>query len=317
MKKLLLFTLFILSFKTFYSQRILLPSQFQFNQANLNPAYTGTRKELTLSTIINNRPSSSFNNTSYKSFQVDTPLRFYSMGLGLAVEQATIEINELSSFKLAFSYKIRFLEGLLSFGTFVGIDQHKLNFKNQTINSFTDPTLVSTGSTIQPLATIGVFYQNKRLSSGLSVDNLIKNDLSLNALSSESRTSKNYFGFIETKHYLSEKLTFKPSLQIHKTKQIPINIFLSTILDIDNKLWASLGYKLNSEFFASGGVNLNHLVQGFSQPIKIGLAYSMPQKNKVLLNNAFEIFISYSYLKRPNPEKIKNQKRITSPNTFY
>lgn len=317
MKYLLTLPLFLILTSFVWGQQGVNPLQYQQSLANSNAGFVGVNEGVTFSSLAHFRNQTPELRSSFKSLQIDLPVRFYSMGIGFSATQRIQGNNELSRFKLAYSYKIRFLEGILSFGSFVGLSQYKYNFSGQTIRSLNDPTLIDNSNRLAPLLSAGLFYRNKNLSLGLSSDNLIKNDLSLEALQSESESTRNLLVFVETKHKLNSKLVLKPSLYSDSQSNAPLNLAFASTLEIDTKYWVNAGYRMKADLFFSAGVDFNRLISGFSQPIKLGFAYSVPAGHQVITKGTAEIFLSYNYAKRPNPEKIRNQKRIVSPIIFY
>lgn len=300
-----------------YSQVHTSSVQFRENLANNNAGYLGIIDGITISSIVQNRNRANGLNSSYKSFQLDLPVRFYSMGIGISASQQTVESNQLSLFKLGYSYKIHAFKGILNFGAFAGVSQYRLDFSKQTVRSSTDPTLVNNRTQIAPTLSAGIFYKQKRVSAGLSSNNLLKNNFDFGLEESKARTSRMVLFYISSRHQITSKLIFKPAIQVETELSSPPSFTTSGQMEIDNKFWVNLGFRLNSEGFISSGIDLTKIISGFSQPIKIGLAYSVPFINEFRRRNATELFISYNYSRRPNPDKIRNQKRIVSPIIFY
>ena len=304
------------SFSVSFAQRLVLPSQLQFNQLNYNPAFSGIREGLNFSSTVR----SQFQNREvvrYQGVSVDLPLKFYSMGLGLSAEQNKIGENSVTTVKLAYSYKIKVAKGILNFGLDAGLDQFSFDKERQNVRDLDDPTLFETRKVFVPTLGAGLFFQRRNLFVGLSTDQLMRSSLTLDSPSSESKTSANYFLVAGTNHKLSERIRFNPRIFLQKTTNINPIITANVQLTYRDKWWLGAGYRLKSEIIGLIGADFSQLIHGFALPLKLGLAFNSPINQGVTINNSWEIHLSYNYKKRPNAEKIKSKKRIISPITFY
>lgn len=299
------------------AQHLVVPGQHQFARLNYNPGYAGVKQGLNAAVISRQSTQSQFP-FSYTGFSVNSPIRFNSMGVGVVIEQSRVGLNKRTSIKGSYSYKIQILKGVLSFGLDVGVDQYILDPSGQTIQSLADKTLFSKGTDFVPLFGAGMFYQSKKSFLGLSMNRLVRNDVSVGSNSGDAgRTGREAYLVAGTSIVLTKELILRPSILVQSTSGMPLLGCFSAITELKRKAWIGLGYRWGSEYTFMAGMNFEKLVPGVTLPMKVGMTISRSQKHGVPIGNPFEIMISYNYKKRPNPEKVKNRKRIVSPIIFY
>lgn len=297
------------------AQNILVPTQHQFNRLTYNPAYAGLKEGLNASSLVRDQKIGN-QNLTYRAVSIDMPVNFYSMGVGLVIENQQQGNQDVMTVKGAYSYKIKVNGGVLSFGVDAGIEQYKIGFKELAIRHETDPTLASRQQVV-PYMSGGLFYQKERYFVGVSMNRLFTSSIQYNSDSLNSTTVRRMTLLGGYNFELSSAWSIRPSFMTDVMVGQPQLSYLSVLSDYKKKYWFGLGYRLQTEYAVIAGLNFSRLISGFTLPLKLGVSYNLPLDNGVSVSNGLEFMVSYSYEKRPNAEKIKNRKRIVSPIIFY
>lgn len=307
--------IFVLNFSL--AQHIVVPVQHQFARLSYNPGYAGVKQGLQSSLITRQSTQSQFP-YSYSGVNVSAPVRYNSMGLGVVVEQSKIAVNKRTSIKGAFAYKIQVLKGVLSFGLDVGFDQYSVDTRGQTIQTLTDNTLFEKGTDILPVLGAGLFYANKKSFVGISIDRMLPVNIKFPTVPIQPRIRSKELTLVAGRGVeLRDGIVVRPSVFIQAIANVPLVAYVSSVVDFKQKAWLGVGYRWDAELAVMAGVNFQKLVQGVTLPMKVGVSFSRPVDHGVPIGAPIEMMISYYYKKRPNPDKIKDKKRIVSPVIFY
>lgn len=315
MIKWLLYNLLFVCSNVLLAQNILVPTQHQFNRLTYNPAYAGIKDGVNTSSLVRDQKIEN-QSIAYRAVSIDMPVKFYSMGVGLVIENQQQEIQDILTIKGACSYKIKVNSGVLSLGVDAGIEQYKVGLNQLAIQHETDPTLAS-GQQVVPYMSAGLFYQKERYFAGVSVNRLFTSSIHYSSDSLQSNTVRRVTLLGGYNFELSSAWNIRSSVMTDVLVDQPLLSYLSVLSDYKKKYWFGFGYRLQTEYAVIAGLNFSRLVSGFTLPLKLGVSYNLPLDNGVFVSNGLEFMVSYSYEKRPNAEKIRNGKRIVSPIIFY
>ena len=297
------------------AQNLLVPTQHQFNRLTYNPAYAGVKEGLNVSSLVRDQ-SIGNHSLRYRTISIDMPVKFYSMGVGLVIENQQQGIQDIFTIKGVYSYKIKVKSGVLSFGVDAGVEQYKVGLDQLAIQHETDPTLVA-GQQMVPYMSAGLFYQKERYFVGVSMNRLFTNSIHYNSDSLSLSTVRRGTILGGYKIKLSSAWHIRPSFMTDVMAEQPLLMYLSVLSDYKEKYWVGVGYRFQTEYAIVSGVNFSRLINGFTLPLKLGVSYNLPIDNGVSVKNGLELMVAYVYEKRPSAEKIKNRKRIVSPIIFY
>ena len=245
-------------------------TQYMYNQNVLNPAYAGTRGDLSIGLL---------GRTQWVGIEgaPDTQtLNIHGMtGLGLGVGGSLIHdrigpIDE-TNMMLDLSYGIRVSErGKLSFGV-----KGSYNMINRLMNSATeiidqgDPFFDMDTKSSYPNIGAGLMYYTDKFYVGLAVPEILESFEYTNAsnhITTDVSDTRHYFATMGYVFDLSNNLKLKPSFMLKMVKGAPISLDLNTSLFINELFEVGLSYREGDSIDALLGVQA-------TPNIRVGYAY--------------------------------------------
>ncbi len=276
-------------------------TQYFDNALFVNPAYAGSTRMLTATTIhreqwvgFEGRPSST-------TISLHSPLSYESVGLGITAVRDVIGPLSQTMFYGDFSYSLKLTDkSKLSFGLKAGLNviSSQTNLL-QTTQSNDVNLLTNVRSRINPNFGFGVYYHTPKFFAGLSTPKLIEQSLDGTESNKEKR---HYFGIVGAVIPVSSNWKLRPTSQVKATIGAPISIDLSVAGIYQDKVWLGSMYRLN----AALGVFAQYQI---SPSFRIGLAsdFSTTQIRKYNYGT-YEFLLSYDFS--------FNKQGIRSPRYF-
>lgn len=290
--------------QTSFAQQETLFSQYMFNPALFNPAYTGSRG--VSSFYMHHRSQwvemEGAPKTSYVGFQ--TLLDNQKVGLGFNALTEAVGPIRSTTLNLDWSYHLQLgLVGKLAFGIKGTLD--KLDIDLYDINQYqNDGYLYS--NIDRPFVTnfgMGFFYYTDRFYVGGSIPYLFRNKHYDTANFTAEDWSHLYLsaGYVVD---LSPQLKFKPSVFYRSVPDIIQQLDISGSLLIDDKVQLGLTYRLDTAYSVMSAFQL-------SPQVLIGYSYdreatALQQFNK----GSHEVFLRYEF------SSLINKLKIQSPRFF-
>jgi len=269
------------------AQQEVLYTQYIFSQLAINPAYAGNNDNMSLLALARKQwiglegsptnfsflghTSFSPHNTEYLKYSENTRRRLLpknnkQIGLGLILFNDKIGVNNTFLTSLAYSYKIRFSSNKrLSFGlqtTFLKFNQFFSELENLNPN---DPVFQENVQVTRFNVGTGICYESDQYFIGISVPELIENNLDPNNDTGESQLRQYFFsaGYL---FYLNHKFKFKPSVMVRHTESMPTQFDINGNFLYRDKIWAGLSYRYMNSINFSFQLNL-------TDELRMGLAY--------------------------------------------
>lgn len=252
-------------------------NQYFFNQAMINPAYTGVNDIFNATAIsrtqwlgIDGAPTTNTLNVTSSAFK-------NKVGLGALLIYDTYGINNNTEFNLAYSYKIFTSRGdVFSMGLQAGIVNYNYNYNRLTLQYVDDIAF----SNPQPNITkenfgVGFWYMSKDYYIGLSVPRMF--DIKINDGGTESvRYRRHYYlsaGYVFDQLFA---IKFKPSLMLMYIDKDNYALDLNASVLLNEIIW--LGASLRN--FGTAGLNTQMKV---GENVKLGYAFELPLNNTALI----------------------------------
>lgn len=144
----------------------------------------------------------------------------------------------------------------LSFGLTAGYYKNDIDFGQIKIYDSSDPVIekgqYSSASTFN--GSFGVSYLNGNLNTGITVNNLLKNELLNNGIIYPSyRQYKAYFSY----HYIFNQFnSIEPFLVLYKNSKTGINYDFAAVYRYNNQFWGGLIYRNGFNISIVAGLNL-------------------------------------------------------------
>jgi type IX secretion system PorP/SprF family membrane protein len=252
-------------------------NQYFFNQAMINPAYTGVNDIFNATAIsrtqwlgIDGAPTTNTLNVTTSAFK-------NKMGLGANLIYDTYGINNNTEFSLAYSYKISAANGdVFSMGLQAGIVNYKYNYNKLTLQYVDDVALSNPQQNVtKENFGVGFWYMSKEYYIGLSVPRIL--DIRVTDGGKEStRYRRHYYlsaGYVFDQLFA---LKFKPSLMLMYIDKDNYALDLNASVLLNEIIWVGASFRN----FGTVGLNTQLKVK---ENLKLGYAFEMPLNNTALI----------------------------------
>ncbi len=288
-------------------------TQYMFNTMSVNPAYAGSRGQLSIAALyraqwvgLNGAPTS-------QTLNLHSPIRNSKLGYGISIVNDEIGdgVVQETYFDGVISYTIDVSrEGKLSFGLKAGgnllnLDFNKLrNFDSEPVNSDNIENRFS------PNFGLGMYYHSSNFYAGLSAPNLLQTehfDNSQRDANSVQFLSKERINFYFITGYvfdLNGNLKFKPALLTKVVGGAPLQVDLSANFMFNEKFTFGAAYRWDAALSAMAGFQI-------SDQFMVGLAYDKETTElggTQFNDGSFEVFLRF--------ELVKSFQRLVSPRFF-
>jgi type IX secretion system PorP/SprF family membrane protein len=224
MKKLILFTLFTLSFVNGYSQQDAQYTQYMYNTININPAYAGSRGVLSVFGLHRTQWVGVDGAPVTNSFSLNTPIQNSNIGLGLSIvndkigpsDETLISTDVSYSIPTSDKYKLSF--GIKATANLLNVDFTKLKIYNQgdvlSQNNIDNQFSPNIGA--------GVYYRSDKLYAGVSVPFILETKHFYDNTNSVAKEALHYYFIGGYVFDVSESTKFKPAFLIKSVKGAPL-----------------------------------------------------------------------------------------------
>ncbi|MGM0581505.1 MAG: PorP/SprF family type IX secretion system membrane protein [Bacteroidota bacterium] len=251
-------------------------NQYFFNQAMINPAYTGVNDIFNATAIsraqwagIEGAPTTNTLNVTSSAFK-------NKVGLGATVIYDNYGVNSNTEFNLAYSYKIHTTTGdVFSMGLQAGLVNYTYNYDRLTLQYIDDVALTGAQQNMtKENFGVGFWYMGKDYYVGLSVPRMF--DIRVNDGGTEStRYRRHYYlsaGYVFDQLFA---LKFKPSVLLMYMDNNNYALDLNASVLLNEALW------LGASFRNFGTIGLNTQMK-VKETLKLGYAFELPVNNTAL-----------------------------------
>lgn len=287
-------------------------SFYYYNPFIYNPALAGAKNTGQIYLINRNQWNSVPEAPKTMAATIDGPLRKKNIGLGFGIYRDQAAQFNITGGQVAYRYGIDLdNDQNLSFGLSLGFINNAFDFTGVVARD-DDPTLINglqneTGFD----ANFGINYRNKGLNVGLTVPQILNNELAyqsvVNAQSAEQVTyalRRHIIGNVSYEiPFQDGKFNLTPMALIRAVPGAPFQYDVNVMFDYMKRFW--VGAMWRSEYAAtfSGGMRL-------ADQFVVGYAYDMAIANgnvSTYLRGAHEVMIGYVFGKTDEIEKIKKR----------
>jgi len=250
-------------------------TQYMYNQNILNPAYAGSRGDLSIGLLARTQWVGIDGAPDTQTLNIHSAIG-KGLGLGLSVIHDQIGPVEESNLALDVSYTLPVSDsGNLAFGVKGSFSFMNVGLFSQTdIMDATDVVFREDYKDTYPNVGAGLYYYTDKFYAGLSVPNILENySYTLNGHLFEDVSDKmHWFGTMGYVFDLSDNLKLKPSTMVKMVAGAPISIDLNASLFINELFEVGLSYRDGDSIDALLGVQA-------SPNIRIGYAYDYTLTN--------------------------------------
>lgn len=288
-------------------------TQYMFNTMSVNPAYAGSRGQLSIAALYRSQWLGLDGAPETQTLNLHSPIRNSRVGYGISVVNDNIGDGTVQEtyFDAVVSYTLEVSQDAkLSFGLKAG--GHLLNLDFNGLNNFDNEPIAGDNieNRFSPNFGLGFYYHTNNFYAGLSAPNLLETDHFDN-----SRRDANSVQFLSTERInfylitgyvfeLNPDLKFKPALLTKVVGGAPLQLDLSASFLINEKFSLGAAYRLDAAVSALAGFQI-------SDQFMLGLAYDRETTElggTQFNDGSFEVFLRF--------ELIRSFQRTISPRFF-
>ncbi|WP_247231671.1 type IX secretion system membrane protein PorP/SprF [Telluribacter sp. SYSU D00476] len=286
-------------------------SQYMFNMMALNPAYAGSRDVLSATGLYRNQWVNVDGAPKTMTFTLDAPINKERVGLGLQVYNDQIGLQNETGVFASYAFRIKVGDrSTLGLGLQAGAISFKWDLTEARLNpgGTVDPAFATNISKILPNFGTGIYISNDKSYFGVSVPQLIVNNLS-DYDSGEHRAKQRRHAYMMAGFVvgLSNSLKLKPSMLVKYANGAPLGFDGNINLWINDRLALGTSYRRNqystlqnsAEMYTSDAV-VGMLEVQLTDQFRIGYAYDMMlnglrQSNLSINSGSHEVMLRYEF----------------------
>lgn len=288
-------------------------TQYMFNTMSVNPAYAGSRGQLSAAALYRAQWVGLEGAPTSQTLNIHSPIRNSKLGYGISVVNDEIGDGTVQEtyFDGVLSYTIEVArDAKLSFGVKAGLNVLNLDF-NRLRNFDAEPVNADNiENRISPNVGLGFYYHTNKFYAGLSAPNLLQTEhfdnsqTDANSLQFLSQERINFYLITGYVFDLNGNLKFKPALLTKMVGGAPLQVDVSANFMFADKFTFGAAYRWDAAVSAMAGFQI-------SDQFMLGLAYDREttELGGTRFNDgSFEIFLRY--------ELVKSFQRLVSPRFF-
>ncbi len=288
-------------------------TQYMFNTMSVNPAYAGSRGQLSIAALYRSQWVGLDGAPKSQTLNLHSPIRNSQLGYGISIVNDEIGdgVVQETYFDAVLSYTIDVsLEGKLSFGLKAGGNLLNLDF--QGLRNFdVEPTNVDNiENKFSPNVGVGIYYHTNAFYAGLSAPNLLQTDhfdnnqRDANSVQFLSKERINFYLITGYVFDIGGNTKFKPALLTKVVGGAPLQIDVSGSFLFNDKFSMGAAYRWDAAVSAMFGFQI-------SEQLMVGLAYDRETTDlggTQFNDGSFEVFLRF--------ELVKSFKQLVSPRFF-
>ena len=270
-------------------------TQYMFNTMSINPAYAGSKEDLSISALARSQWVGISGAPQTQTLSFHTPIGFSGVGIGLNLINDKLGPSQELYFDGNVSYTVKTSEqGNLAFGLRFGgrslnLDWSKGKYHNPADVIFNN----NVNNKFLPTLGAGLYYYTDKWYAGLSVPNFLRTDHYNDFLESTAVERLHYFFIAGYVFDLSESIKFKPAVLTKIVSGAPLSLDLSANFLFNEKFNLGLAYRWDDSISAILGVQV-------SDRLNIGYAYDLTTSNYRNYNSGtHEVMLIFDMLKSP------------------
>lgn len=294
-----------------YGQQDAQYTQYMYNTMSVNPAYAGSRGQLSLAALYRSQWVGLEGAPQTFTVNLHSPIRDSRVGYGISIVNDNIGdgvvqetyLDAVISYTIDVGRDARLSFGLKGGGNMLSLDFNGLRkFQEETVDSD------NIDNRFTPNFGLGVYYHTDRFYAGLSAPNLLESEHFDNSSGSEqnflSVDRVNFYMITGYVFDLNGDLKFKPALLTKVVSGAPLQLDFSGTFLYNEKFSFGAAYRWDAAVSGLVGFQLN-------EQLMIGLAYDRETTDlggTQFNDGSFEVFLRW--------ELVRSFNRLISPRFF-
>jgi type IX secretion system PorP/SprF family membrane protein len=288
-------------------------TQYMYNTMTVNPAYAGSRGELSIAALYRSQWVGLDGAPETFTLNLHSPIRNSKVGYGFSVVHDNIGdgvvqetyLDAVVSYTIDVSREAKLSFGLSAGGNMLSLDFSGLrNFDSEPVQGD------NIDNRFSPNMGVGMYYHTNRFYAGLSAPNLFQTEYfdnsrqDANDIQFLSKERINFYMITGYVFDLNSNLKLKPALLTKMVSGAPLQLDLSATFLYNEKFSFGAAYRWDAAFSGLIGFQLN-------QQLMLGLAYDRETTDlggTQFNDGTFEIFLRW--------ELIKTFDNLVSPRFF-
>lgn len=315
-KSLLAFLFLIIVFwDTAHAQQDAQYTQYMFNTMSVNPAYAGSRGQLSIAGLYRSQWVGLEGSPQTFTLNLHAPIRNSNIGYGLSIVndkigEGTVQetyIDGLISYTVDVS-----LQGKLSFGLKLGGNLLNLDFVQLRQREGFEEAVATDNieNRFSPNLGLGLYYHTNKFYAGLSAPNLLETEHFDNSNSDANdidflaKDRVNFYFITGYVFDLNDNLKLKPTLLTKVVGGAPLQVDVSANFLFAEKFSFGAAYRWDAAVSALAGFQI-------TDQILLGLAYDRETTDfgaQQFSSGSFEIFLRW--------ELLRSFEKLVSPRFF-
>jgi len=277
-------------------------TQYMFNTISVNPAYAGSRGQLSFAGLYRSQWIGLNGAPETFTLNLHSPVRNSKVGYGLSVISDNIgdglvqetSVDGIFSYTLDVGLQRKLSFGLMASGNFLSLDFNGLRNVDQDGNN-QQVTEEGNLSEFNPNFGLGVYYHTDNFYLGFSAPNVINQEqFDNNGQNFLSTERINYYLITGYVFDLNGNLKFKPALLTKAVSGAPLQVDVSASFLFVERFSFGAAYRWDAAVSALAGFQI-------SEQLMLGLAYDWETSElgaTTFNDGSFEIFLRWELLKR-------------------
>lgn len=286
-----------------YAQQDAQYTQYMFNTLSVNPAYAGSRGQLSFAGLYRAQWVGLEGAPETFTLNLHSPIRNSRLGYGISVVNDNIGdgvvqetyLDAVLSYTIDVAQDAKLSFGIKGGGNFLSLDFQRLrNFDEEVVQQD------NIDSQFSPNFGLGIYYHTNKFYAGFSAPNILETEFfdndandanSINFLASERINFYFITGYVFD---LNGNLKFKPALLTKAVGGAPLQVDISANFLFNDRFSFGAAYRWDAAVSALAGFQI-------TEQIMLGLAYDREttELGGTRFNDgSFEIFLRLELLKR-------------------
>jgi type IX secretion system PorP/SprF family membrane protein len=268
-------------------------TQYMFNEMYINPAYAGSRENVSVTGLVREQWVGLDGAPSTQTLSAHAPILGKKVGIGLTFLNETIGVSKRTGFNLNGAYRIPMDRNTLSFGLQLGMNSISENLLDLGLASDNQFQL-NTGKQLAPNFGFGTYYLAPKWYVGLSIPRMIQNRLDVTSGTGNVQNKLNvqdwhYFLTAGSIHSLTTDVKLKPAIMLKAVNGAPMELDLSCNVLLRDFIWGGLAYRTGDALSFLAGAQL-------TKQLRLGYSYDFSTSElKDFNSGSHELMLGYDF----------------------